>query len=57
MVLLLLAILMVKAMAKALGLALDASGRILITGFNSNDTNQDIFIARIEAHRGLRPNV
>ena len=35
--------------AKALGLALDASGRILITGFNSNDTNQDIFIARIEA--------
>ena len=34
---------------KALGLALDASGRILITGFNSNDTNQDIFIARIEA--------
>ena len=35
--------------AKIFALALDASERIVISGFNSNDSNKGIFIARITA--------
>ncbi|MCJ8268250.1 MAG: hypothetical protein MJK04_02505, partial [Psychrosphaera sp.] len=33
--------------SKILGLALDSSENILITGFNSNGSNDDVFIARV----------
>ncbi len=33
--------------SKILGLALDSSENILVTGFNSNGSNDDIFIARV----------